>query len=123
MPKCSFNKIALNFIEIALRHGYSPVNLLYIFRISFPKNTPGRLLLKESESHNLQLNKKTRKFCSIHVSVGLSFTFSKIISKSFKILVFFCKTTPIIFTFNMVPYLGHYFQIKIALAFALKIAD
>ena len=34
-----------NFIEITLWHGYSPVNLLHIFRIRFPKNTSGRLLL------------------------------------------------------------------------------
>ena len=33
-----------NFIEIALRHGRSPVNLLHIFRTSSPKNTSGRLL-------------------------------------------------------------------------------
>ena len=30
---------------IALRHGYSPINLLHIFGISFLKNTSGRLLL------------------------------------------------------------------------------
>ena len=35
-----------NFIEIALRHGCSPINLLHIFRTPFPKNTSGRLLLK-----------------------------------------------------------------------------
>ena len=34
-----------NFIEIALRHGCSPVHLLHIFRTPFPKNTSGRLLL------------------------------------------------------------------------------
>ena len=34
-----------NFIEIALRHGCSPVNLLHIFRASFFKNTSGGLLL------------------------------------------------------------------------------
>ena len=34
-----------NFIEIALRHGCSPVNLLYIFRTPFPKNSSGWLLL------------------------------------------------------------------------------
>ena len=34
-----------NFIEIAFRHGCSPVNLQHIFRISFRKNTSGRLLL------------------------------------------------------------------------------
>ena len=33
MPKCDFNKWC------------SPVNLQHIFRIPFPKNTPGRLLL------------------------------------------------------------------------------
>ena len=37
MPKC---------IEIALRHGCSPVNLLHIFRTSFSKNISGRLLLE-----------------------------------------------------------------------------
>ena len=31
--------------EITLRHEYSPVNLLHIFRTTFPKNTPGGLLL------------------------------------------------------------------------------
>ena len=34
-----------NFIEIALRHGCSPVSLLYIFRTPFPRNTSGWLLL------------------------------------------------------------------------------
>ena len=46
MPKCDFNKVACNFIKIAFRHGCSPVNLLHIFRILFPKNTTGGLLLK-----------------------------------------------------------------------------
>ena len=36
MPKC---------IEIVLRRGCSPVNLLHIFRAPFPKNTSGRPLL------------------------------------------------------------------------------
>ena len=49
MPKCDFNKVAYrsvisiklfcNFIEIALRHACSPVNLLDL------KNTSGWLLL------------------------------------------------------------------------------
>ena len=47
MPKCDFNKVASNFIEIALRHGCSPVNLLDIFRMVFTKNTSGSLLLKK----------------------------------------------------------------------------
>ena len=38
-------KLLCNFIEIALRHGCSPVNLLHILRAPSPKNTSGRLLL------------------------------------------------------------------------------
>ena len=38
-------KLLCNFIEMALRHGCSPVNLLHIFRTPFPKNTSGGLLL------------------------------------------------------------------------------
>ena len=34
-----------NFIEITLRYGCSPVNLLHIFRTLFPRNTSGWLLL------------------------------------------------------------------------------
>ena len=47
MPKCKFNNVAIsNFIEIALRYGCSPVNLLDIFRTPFLNNTSERLLLK-----------------------------------------------------------------------------
>ena len=38
-------KLLCNFIEIALRHGGSPVNLLHIFRAPFSRNTCGWLLL------------------------------------------------------------------------------
>ena len=38
-------KLLCNFIEIALWHGCSPVNLLYIFGTSFPRKTSGQLLL------------------------------------------------------------------------------
>ena len=43
MPKCDFNRS--NFIEITLRDGCSPVNLLHIFRTPFPRDTSGWLLL------------------------------------------------------------------------------
>ena len=46
MPKCDFNKFALNFVEIALRRGCSPANLLHIFRTPFYKNISGGLLLQ-----------------------------------------------------------------------------
>ena len=39
-------KLQSNFIEIGLRHGYSSVNLLHIFRTPFPENTFRRLRLK-----------------------------------------------------------------------------
>ena len=39
MPKCDFNNVACNVIEIALGQRCSPLNLLYIFRTPFPKNT------------------------------------------------------------------------------------
>ena len=46
-PCCSVISINLqsNFIEITLRHGCSPGNLLCIFRRSFTKNTSGWLLV------------------------------------------------------------------------------
>ena len=40
-----FIKMLCNFIEITLRHGCYPVNLLYILRTPFSKKTSGRLLL------------------------------------------------------------------------------
>ena len=45
MSKCDF-KLQSNFIEITLRHGFSPVNLLHIFRTPFSKNTSGGCFLK-----------------------------------------------------------------------------
>ena len=39
-------KLLCNFIEIALWHGCSLVNLLHIFRKPFPKNTYRGLLLE-----------------------------------------------------------------------------
>ena len=71
MPTCDFNKVAKqrNFIEIALRHGCSPVNLLHIFRTHFPKKTPGRLLLDvkfenvEAKFENVDPGIKSIFFC------------------------------------------------------------
>ena len=59
-------KLQSNFIEIKLRHGCSPVNLLHIFRTSFLKNTSGGLLLKLPKfSHVTYLQDKSGKFTSI----------------------------------------------------------
>ena len=59
MPKCDFNEIASNFIEIALWQGCSPINLLYIFRTPFPKNTSGGLLLNFRSSGSELFSKKS----------------------------------------------------------------
>ena len=50
MPRYNFNKVAKqllqsNYIKITLKHGFSPVNLLHIFRISFYKNITRWLLM------------------------------------------------------------------------------
>ena len=44
-------KLLFSFIEIALRHVYSPVNLLHFFVTPFSKNTSGRLLLSDAKMH------------------------------------------------------------------------
>ena len=52
-------KLLRNFLEIALRHGCSPVNLLHIYRNTFPRNTSGWLLLNRRKTvKNLALTKK-----------------------------------------------------------------
>ena len=43
-------KLQSNFIEITLRHGSSPVNLLHTFRTFFLENTSGWLLLSQKSS-------------------------------------------------------------------------
>ena len=68
MPKCDFNKVACvasqklfrNFVEIALRHGCSPVNLLHILRTPFIKNTSGGLLLKMAVFDIMKKLRRTR---------------------------------------------------------------
>ena len=50
-------KLQSNFIEITLRHGCSPVNLLHVFRTPFLKNISGRLPLKESFERNGLMSK------------------------------------------------------------------
>ena len=57
-------KLQSNFIEITLRYGFSPVNLMHIFRTSFLKNTSGWLLLYYSNSkrHILSIMEKIIAF-------------------------------------------------------------
>ena len=58
MPKC---------VEITPRHGCSPVNLQHIFRTSFPKNTPGRLLLLLLIVLNFMFLKHMKDLLRFHV--------------------------------------------------------
>ena len=56
-------KLLFSFIEVALRHGCSPVNLLDIFRTPFTKNNSGRLFLNIfSNGKNLTCLKGTNIF-------------------------------------------------------------
>ena len=54
MPNVISIKKQSNFIEIKLRHGCSPVNLLHIFKTPFPKNTSGGMLLKQKNLRRLR---------------------------------------------------------------------
>ena len=47
-----WTKLLCTFIEITLRHGCSPVNLLHFFRTPFPKNVSWGLLLDPSRYMN-----------------------------------------------------------------------
>ena len=67
-------KLLSNFIEIALRHGCSPVNFLHIFSkiftTPFPRNNYGRLLLKSSLSTFLQFHTRICKPLFLKVFLG-----------------------------------------------------
>ena len=55
-------KLLCNFVEITLRHGCSPVNLLHILRAPFIKNTSGWLLLDVFNTNIAIVNKFYMKF-------------------------------------------------------------
>ena len=76
MQKCISKNLQSNFIEITLRHGFSPVNLVPIFRTFFYKNT-SEWLLPNFQRH------KGKKSCS-EKKVGLI---------SLCILSFYCLRT------------------------------
>ena len=58
-------KLQSNFLEITLRHGCSPVNLLHVFRTSFRKNTFEGLLLKVTLCKIVSV---TNFYCSLFFS-------------------------------------------------------
>ena len=66
-------KLLCNFIEITLRHGCSPVNLLYIFRIPFSKNISGWLFMNKLNIM-VTLVVTTAIFCIIFVLYSISYS-------------------------------------------------
>ena len=92
-----------NFIEITLRHGCSPVNLLHIFRTPFTKNSSERLLLNTLlfigllHSNNQQINIAQKKLRNFLINVCKSSEtpdFSHLLKKSLTVnFLFFvqCK--------------------------------
>ena len=77
MSKYDFNKVAKQ-LEIPLRHGCSPVNLLHVFRTTFSRNTSGWLLLSQSKvSKNISLNETARTSVSKGLELNQSFRSSQ----------------------------------------------
>ena len=81
-------KLRSNFIEILLRHGCFPVDLLHISRIPFSKKTRGGLLLKSIERdmwfpkwHLLEIKEKKPSLFDCASSVN------KIKNRKIKLLV------------------------------------
>ena len=60
-------ELLCNFIEIALWHRCSPVNLLHIFKTPFLKNTYGWLLVN-SEYKHLELTVRKQIFWNVWVT-------------------------------------------------------
>ena len=81
MPKCGFNKAAL---QITLRHGCSPVNLLHIFRTPFLKST----------SEGLLLHQKLRQ---LSLTVIFTFVLLKLTFAIFALVFFSSKQSIVIF--------------------------
>ena len=74
-------KLPNNFIEITLRHGRRPVNLLHIFRTPFSRNTSGVLLMSvgAKEVNTIKSNpEKNQKGVSFsHIADWMSATSPK----------------------------------------------
>ena len=55
-PQLKPVKLQIRFTDITFRHGCSPVNLLHSFRIPFPKNTFGGMLLNFDILNSLSIH-------------------------------------------------------------------
>ena len=72
------------FIEITLRHGCSPVNLLHVFRTLFSKNASGwLLLLQESRGLINFWDKRVLYICSARIQLLLDLTHAKYLCRDY----------------------------------------
>ena len=87
---CFAVALPCNFIEITLRHGCSPVNLLHIFRTPFPRNTSGWLLLKLCKDVLCKILNSASKFKvqAFLICKKIRNTVNKKRGKSFPIIIF-----------------------------------
>ena len=85
MPKCNFNKVENNFIEIALGHGCSFVNLLHIFRTHLDGYfwTVKEITEKiNGESQNKKQQSSSQEVCNFTKDLLLLKYFSKNFARS-----------------------------------------
>ena len=80
-------KLQNNFIEIALRHGYYPVNLLHIFGTPFPKNNFGGLY-SSLEFWQFTIVRDLLKLLFDFITISILRFF--VITESLLYLIFFC---------------------------------
>ena len=99
------------FIEITVRHGYSPIKLLYIFRTLSAKNTSGGLLLY------LQISLALKFTAIINLMVGNDEILDKVlylncnfvlILSSFVLNMFNFFSMPLFITSNIIGSTGKY---------------
>ena len=69
-PQFLEESLLCNFIEITLRHGCSPVNLMHVLRTPFLKKTSGRLLL-DNAGFNLSLSSWRTRHIKMMVLITL----------------------------------------------------
>ena len=99
-------KLPTNFIEITLRHGCFPVNLLLIFRTPFTKNASGRLLLSPTHFISLCLKfKKSSKFKKFDLTLCLQLKSSLKICSKQQIKYIFDPKTKKAYTWECLAYL------------------
>ena len=97
-----------NFIEIALWHGCSPVNLQNIFRTPFLKNTSGRLLLilfskKKSELVPLRFISHSKLYNDKNVLQDIKVKVKKVHGIERNVVFFGC-----VFRFSFISHIFQY---------------